>query len=144
LEEQTIFEVKPSYKDYLGWLMISALTILGGIGLILFPLTLLIVWIIVSSRTYRLTNERLVIKTGWIAKNVQEIELYRIQDVTLNQGILQRIFGVGDVAVASIDKSTPDLIIKGIAKPEPIKEVIRKNYRSARKAEGVRTFENVN
>jgi uncharacterized membrane protein YdbT with pleckstrin-like domain len=143
MEEQTLFEIKPSYKAYLGWIIPSALLVLAGIGLILLPLVLLIVWITVSSTSYRLTNERLLVRSGWIAKSVQELELYRVQDVAMSQGILQRIFGVGSVSVVSIDKTTPRLSIKGIADPEAIKEQIRKTYRGARKAEGVRTSENI-
>jgi uncharacterized membrane protein YdbT with pleckstrin-like domain len=143
MEEQTLFEIKPSFRAYLGWIIPSALLTLVGIGLILLPLVLLIVWIVISSTSYRLTNERLLIRSGWIAKSVQEIELYRMQDVALDQGILQRIFGVGSVSVVSIDKTTPRLMIKGIVNPEMIKEQIRKSYRASRKSEGIRTTENI-
>lgn len=143
MEEHTLFEIKPSYKAYLGWIIFSALLIFVGIGLVLLPIVLFITWITTKTASYRLTNERLVVRRGWIAKSVQEIELYRIQDVTMNQGILQRIFGVGGVAVVSVDKTTPTLEIKGIADPESIREQIRKTYRTARKSEGVRTSENV-
>jgi uncharacterized membrane protein YdbT with pleckstrin-like domain len=143
MQEQTFFEIKPSYRAYLGWIIVSSLMILVGIGLVLLPIVLIAAWIAVNTTSYRLTNERLLIKSGLIAKTVQEIELYRVQDVTVSQGILQRLFGVGAVSVVSTDKSTPRLWIKGILAPEAIKEQIRTTYRDARKSEGVRASENI-
>lgn len=141
MQEQTVFDIRPSYKAYLGWIIVSALLIVVGIGIVLLPLVLLRAWMTVSSTSYRLSNERLLVRTGWLSKRVQELELYRVQDVSMEQGILQRLFGVGAVHVISADKTTPKLILKGIAQPEAIKEQVRATYRTARKAEGVRIAE---
>ena len=98
-------------------------------------------WYNIVSRQYRLTTERLFIRSGLIARHVEELELYRVKDLKLQQGILERIFRIGTITVLSTDDTTPVVVLSGIADPEPVKEVIRSQYRAARQREGVRGAE---
>jgi uncharacterized membrane protein YdbT with pleckstrin-like domain len=41
------------------------------------------------------TTFRLVFKTGWIARNTQEVSLNKIEEITLNQSVWGRLFGYG-------------------------------------------------
>ena len=137
-EEQLIFEVKPAARAYLG-------TILAG--LVLLPLFLvggllwLRVWYLVSSTRYRLTTQRLFAQTGLIAKHLEEVELFRVKDVTLSQGMLDRMLGTGTVTVLSTDDTAPRLALAGIRDPLAAKEAIRTAFRAARQREGMRTAE---
>jgi uncharacterized membrane protein YdbT with pleckstrin-like domain len=108
-----------------------------GLGLLLILMT----WLSVKSASYRMTNERLFLKTGIVARRVQEAELYRIKDVAFSQGIVQRLLGVGHVTVVSSDATTPVLTLKSIRNPEQIKETIRSTFRAARRSEGVKVAE---
>lgn len=137
-EEQLIFETKPAARAYLG-------TILAG--LVLLPLFLvggllwLRVWYLVASTRYRLTTQRLFVQTGLIAKHVEEVELFRVKDVTLSQGVLQRMLGVGNVVVLSSDDTAPQLVLAGIPDPLAAKEQLRGAFRAARQREGLRMGE---
>jgi uncharacterized membrane protein YdbT with pleckstrin-like domain len=90
---------------------------------------------------YRLTNQRLFVLTGLFSKETQEIELFRIKDVTVQQSLIERVLGYGRITVTSSDDTTPHLTISGIANPIGIKELIRENYKDARKALGLRATE---
>ena len=46
-----------------------------------------------------LTNKRLVIKRGLISRQTEEMSFNRIEEVNLNQSILQRLLGSGDIRV---------------------------------------------
>ena len=137
-EEQPIFEIKPAWRSRLGLVLWGvALVPVFGIGL----LVLLRAWYLVASVRYRLTTQRLFVQTGLIAKNLEEVELFRVKDVTLRQGVLDRLLGTGTVTVLSTDDTAPVLEIQGILHPLDAKERIRTAFRAARQREGLRTGE---
>jgi len=114
------------------------------IGVVTIPIAVilfLVAWIRIVSTSYRITSQRLFKRTGLIAKHEEEVELYRVQDVKMNQSILQRLLGIGDVSVYSSDRTSPHLLIRGIRAPEQVKETLRTAYREARKTEGVKSAE---
>ena len=69
-------------------------------------LLLLVVWMRMKTYNYRLTTQRLLVRRGWLAKHLNELELYRVKDVVVDQGLLQRVLGYGTVTVLS-DWSIP-------------------------------------
>ena len=71
---------------FLGWLVV---------GIFLFVSMYIEKW----TTERALTNRRLVIKRGLIRRQTEEISLNRIEEVNLNQSILQRILGSGDIRV---------------------------------------------
>ena len=95
-------------------------------------------WILVRtagikmSLRYRLTTHRLFVERGVIARAITEIELFRIDDVSVSQGILDRIFGIGTVSLAASDVDTPKLDLVAVERPVEVKERIRECVRTAR------------
>ena len=74
-----------------------------------------------SFTTYKLTEEKLMIDTGFLSKNEEEIRLYRIMDLTLKRSIFQRLFKVGTIHLCTADKSTPEVDIKCVKDAENVK-----------------------
>ena len=136
-EERPIFELKPACRARLGLLIWGVLLLPVGIGLLL----LLRAWYLVASTRYRLTTQRLFVQTGLVAKKLEEVELFRVKDVTLDQGFVQRLLGVGTVVVLSTDDTAPRLELKGLLRPAETKETLRNAFRTARRREGVRMAE---
>lgn len=93
-----------------------------------------------SFTTYRVTEDKLLVKTGLFSTNEEEVRLYRIMDVTLKRNLLQRMFGVGTIHICSSDKTTPEFDIKNVKQSQAVKnklsdlveEARRKNRVSAR------------
>lgn len=77
-----------------------------------------------SFTKYKLTEEKLIIQTGFFNIKQEEVRLYRIMDVTLNRKIGQRIWRLGTIHCCSADKSTPEFDIKNIKKSEKIKDIL--------------------
>ncbi|MBD5135598.1 MAG: PH domain-containing protein [Lachnospiraceae bacterium] len=77
-----------------------------------------------SFTVYSLTNEKLLITTGFFNKHEEEVRLYRIMDISLNRTLGQRIFGLGTIHVNSADKSTPEFDIKSVKDSEKIKDML--------------------
>ena len=73
---------------------------------------------------YSLTQEKLVIDTGFISRREDEIRLYRILDITLNRPLGQRIWGLGSIRLNTADKSSPEIEIKRIKNAKQVKEML--------------------
>ena len=77
-----------------------------------------------SFTKYRLTEEKIIIETGFFNKTEEEIRLYRIMDLTLKRSFGQRIFGLGTIHCCSGDKSTPEFEIIRIKNSQNVKDLI--------------------
>lgn len=60
---------------------------------------------------YALTEDKLLIRKGFLNLQEEEIRLYRIMDVTLKRSLWERMFGLGTIHCCSADKSTPEFDI---------------------------------
>lgn len=90
---------------------------------------------------YKLTEEKLIIQTGFFNIKQEEIRLYRIMDITLNRKFGQRIFGLGTIHCCSADKSTPEFDIKNIKKSEAVKEILSDKVEQERQRKRVSSRE---
>lgn len=77
-----------------------------------------------SFTVYKLTEEKLLIETGFFSKKEEEIRLYRIMDLTLRRTFGQRLIGVGTIHCCTADKSTPEFDILSVKKPKEVKNLI--------------------
>ena len=77
-----------------------------------------------SFTVYKLTEEKLLVETGFFSKKEEEVRLYRILDLTLRRSFFQRIFGVGTIHCCTADKSTPEFDILKVKKPAEVKEML--------------------
>lgn len=89
-------------------------------------------WIAALTTRYKLTNERLITTNGFISKRVEEVELFRVNDVSLKQGVMERVFGLGDVFLETTDASRPEPNLKDIKNPERVKDMVRQASRAER------------
>ncbi len=75
-----------------------------------------------SFTVYKLTEEKLIIESGFFSKKEEEVRLYRILDLTLNRPFGQRLFGLGTIHCCTADKSTPEVDILRIKNSRDVKE----------------------
>jgi uncharacterized membrane protein YdbT with pleckstrin-like domain len=69
-----------------------------------------------------LTNKRVVFKKGIISRSTEEMKLKSVETVEIEQGVLGRIFGYGDVKVTG--RGISDVVFKGVADPIAVKKQI--------------------
>jgi len=72
-----------------------------------------------------LTTDRLITRSGVIAKHSKEIPLERINDVTFKQSIVERMLGAGDLLLDSSGDLGPARIT-AVQKPEEVQLLIYK------------------
>jgi membrane protein YdbS with pleckstrin-like domain len=81
---------------------------LAAIALMLFFLfRLLFKWLSWKNRKFRITNDRIETERGILSKKIQNMDMWRVQDLALTQTFIQRLFGHGQIHIMSSDKDTP-------------------------------------
>ena len=133
--EVVIFEGRPSWRSILGFyvlglLAVGAATAIGvlagggGIGAAAGGAILLIVliwgWLKRINTRYAITNRRLHIRRGILSRHIEETRLDRVQDVKVQQGLGQRLLGVGTVDFGTSAESGAGFRFEGIANPDAV------------------------
>ncbi|MEK3749221.1 PH domain-containing protein [Paenibacillus sp. FSL E2-8871] len=90
-----------------------------------------------NTTTYTITSQRIMVKTGLIGKNVEEIELLRVRDLSVAQSIMDRMLGIGTLTVFSDDASAPQLLFRKIHDAQTVKDVLRKAVRDEKIANNI-------
>lgn len=86
-----------------------------------------------SFTTYRIEEEKVNIRKGLLRTVEDDTLMYRIQDVKLVTGFLERIFRLGTVVCYSSDVTDPMLELKHIRRAREIKDYILSTSESERR-----------
>jgi membrane protein YdbS with pleckstrin-like domain len=95
----------------------------------------------IKATRYELTSQRLKIITGIVDRKEVEIELFRLRDLSLEQGFLQRIANVGTVVALSSDKDAPAIHLQWVNNPDAVKDKLRTFIMEARRTTGTRDID---
>lgn len=96
-----------------------------------------------SFTKYCLTNEKILMTTGFLTQQEDEVRLYRITDITLKRTFRDRVWGVGSIHCCSGDKTSPEFNIMRIKRPVEVKEMLSDMVERERKANGINLHESV-
>jgi uncharacterized membrane protein YdbT with pleckstrin-like domain len=148
--EQALWSGGFSAKAMIGsWLLGAAATIgvvaVGAlflpVALVAVPLIWLVLLLILAYRKlfvrYELTNQRFIHRTGILKRVTDRIEVIDIDDVTCEQGIVQRLLGVGTIKISSSDRTHPQLALQGIDDVKHIADTIDEVRRKERRRRGL-------
>ncbi|WP_157764128.1 zinc ribbon domain-containing protein [Paenibacillus borealis] len=90
-----------------------------------------------NTTRYTITSQRIMVKSGLIGKDVEEIELLRVNDFSVTQSIPDRILGIGTLTILSDDASSPQLPFRKIRKVQTVKDVLRQAVRNEKVANNI-------
>ncbi len=96
--EETLYEGAPSLIPGLGSLALAVLTL---------GLALIYLWARRGGTTYRVTSQRIVVESGLFSRKLEQVDLYRVNDFTVERPFSQRVMGTGNLTMTTFDKSTP-------------------------------------
>ncbi len=138
--ERVIYQGHPSWRAIIGFYLKGiavgvaagalAAAVNEGIELGLFALaiiagiTILAGFIKRVATVYTITDRRLNIKKGIIARKVQETRLQRVQNVNFNQGVYERVMQIGDVEFTTAGTEESNFVFAGVAQPEQVVEQV--------------------
>ena len=93
------------------------------------------------STRYVVTTQRVKILRGFLSKDIQEIELFRVKDTAAQQTFFLRMFGIGNIRILSGDAKTPNLVLLAIPKPFELRERLRSEVMVLRQRFNVRELD---
>ena len=85
----------------------------------------------VYATSYTVTSERVIQRKGLLSRRVSEVEISDIRNVQVNQGITQRIFGIGNVGISTAGQSGVEIVFAGIKRPQPVADMIREQRKKS-------------
>ena len=157
--EETLWEGRYSPKAMLGAVVLAAVaTIALVVGGVYFqnwivPLGLAaVLWLVVVAMLaqrrlgihYKMTNQMFYDQRGIMTRTTNRIEAIDIDDVTWQQGVLDRMTGVGNIKISSRDRTDPVFWMRGIENVEQVAQLIDKARRAERLRRGFMTIEQTN
>lgn len=89
------------------------------------------------SISYTLTSQRLIHEHGLLWRRTDRIEAIDIDDVTFDQGPIERMMGVGTVKITSSDQTTPEFSLVGIEDVRRIATLVDEVRRKERRKRGL-------
>jgi hypothetical protein len=131
LVEKLLFSGHPAPLYSLGRWILTILT-LGIAGLCY--------WIASLSTRFEITTQRVRIERGVFSKSRQDTEIYRIDDISLEQPLGMRMLGHAILFLRSTDRSTPEIRLYGVPGLAPLAEKLRECALRERERRGVRVW----
>jgi uncharacterized membrane protein YdbT with pleckstrin-like domain len=131
--EQTLWKGSPSAaQDF--WLNLSCLLVLP------IPWALWRWWHR-SSHRIEITTERVRVTQGILTKRTDELELYRVRDMTFLQPFILGLCGRGDLRLDTDDVTTPVVVLPCIPADRSLRDELRKAVESCRDRKRTRVAE---
>ena len=145
--ETLIFEGHPSWRSTLEYYIkgLAVALIAGGVAAaataiddtIDWPLVIVVALIVESvalligfvrrwTTVYTITNQRLRIKRGLIARRVQQTDIDRVQNVNTAQSVLDRILQVGSVEFDTAGTDDSEFRFDGVEDPDEVVQAVDK------------------
>jgi uncharacterized membrane protein YdbT with pleckstrin-like domain len=132
-QEEVLFEGPPAIIHSVG----SLLLVIATLGLAF-------IWLYFKrgGTASRITNQRIVIDRGILSKKMEQLDLYRIQDFTVDRPLGQRLMGTGNIRLTTFDKTSPVVELFALKTDVvTLYEVLRRAVEANKVARGVRTVD---
>lgn len=150
--EQAIWRGRPAWRSFSGmwmiWLVLCATALVSAYRRAGATSTLVtVVWLFVAGAgaallvrelliilglRYRLTTQRLFIHRGILTRVTDQMELLRISDVRLRQGVIDRLVNTGDLEIFGTDETDETVTLESILAPAEVAESLRLHVRAVR------------
>jgi uncharacterized membrane protein YdbT with pleckstrin-like domain len=105
--------------DWPSWTRWAAL-VAGALLFLAFAVRGFLSWV---TSHFVVTSDRLIHRSGWLAKQSMEMPLERVNDVSFHQTVFERIVGAGDLVIESGGEYGQNFF-RDIRKPEEVQKTI--------------------
>ncbi len=146
--ERELYEGRPSWRALISFylagiglailvvvivgLLVAAWAVAIVIAAAIAGLTLVIGYLRRIATKYLITTQRLRISRGIVRKNVQETRLERVQNVNYQQGVLDRLLGVGNVDFDTAGTDDSEFRFEWVNGPEDVVRAVDRAVEEAR------------
>ena len=98
-------------------------------------------WLKTASTSYHFAKSRLTWRTGLLSRSAESLELYRVADVTMNQTLFQRLFGVGRIVLRTADANHREVVLEGVPGPDRFRDWLTDAVQQTRRERGMREIQ---
>ncbi|MCW1886779.1 PH domain-containing protein [Luteolibacter flavescens] len=151
MSEEVLWKGSPSQvlnlgKYVVGILLTVGLAIAGafpGLQLLWIALVLPLgwmLWVFIETKSIRheLTTERIKLSAGVFNQKLDDVELYRVKDTSMERPFWYRVFGLSTLIIETSDRSQPRIEIKAVRNGDGLRETLRKQVEFWRDRKRVR------
>jgi endogenous inhibitor of DNA gyrase (YacG/DUF329 family) len=111
--DTVLAEVRPSWWKFF-WLLVFFWLIIP----------LIVAWARRASVKLRIYPGRITLERGLLSKSYREFDARDIRSVEIDQGLLARMVGIGDLTISTAATVDPDEDIDGIPDPKAVRDLI--------------------
>ncbi|TYB74477.1 PH domain-containing protein [Bizionia gelidisalsuginis] len=121
MEEKEIWKGSPSQWTNFGTYVICLL-----FSWLIIPIFIAI-WrfLVVKTWEIEITEQRLIVEKGVLSKSTEELELYRVKDIRLDQPFFLRLVGLSNITLVTSDRSHSVVRIPAISEGKNLREKLR-------------------
>jgi membrane protein YdbS with pleckstrin-like domain len=105
--------------------------------ILLAVITVFVPTLLARSIRYRVSNYRIDYERGLLAKNIDTLELWHVEDLHFHQSLMDRVLNVGSITVVAHDDTLPALTLRGIPNPRPLYEMLKQRVIAVKRQRGV-------
>ena len=119
--EQELFSTNEAMlRSHPIWFFICLVLCFFGIGFVI----LAIWWLKSKGSKFTVTTKRTTLRFGLFSKHTSEVWHRDIRNLQVHQGFIQRLLGVGTIAISSAGQGDIEIIFPGLKDPEGVKSTI--------------------
>jgi uncharacterized membrane protein YdbT with pleckstrin-like domain len=137
--EKVIYQGHPSWRAILGFYLLGIgiglavgfivkLADSTGTGIVvgaaIIGITVLAGLVKRIATVYTITDRRLNIKRGIVARKVQETRIQRVQNVNFSQSVYERVMQIGNVEFTTAGTEESNFVFEGVGQPEQVVEQV--------------------
>jgi membrane protein YdbS with pleckstrin-like domain len=121
MEEKVIWEGRPSQWTNFGTFVLCFL-----FSWLVIPIFIAL-WQYLVVRLWKIevTDQRIIETKGVLSKTTDELELYRVKDIRLEEPFLLRLVGLSNIVLNTSDRTHPQVKIPAISNGQSLREELR-------------------
>lgn len=107
------------------------------VAILLAVLAFVLPWLVTRTTCYRITNYRIDYERGVLKKQIDTMELWHVDDISFEQGFVDRMMNIGSIRILSDDRTTPRLDLDGLPNARAIFDQLRQRVITVKRQRGV-------
>ncbi len=137
MEEKQLWKGSPSQINNLGLYIFCALTCWLIVPVII------ALWRFLTTQNWQIeiTDQRIIVQKGMLSRKTDELELFRVKDIRLEEPFMLRLFGLSNIILVTSDRTDKIEIIPAIKDGKQLREQIRNAVDKRRDVKKVREFD---
>lgn len=107
--------------------LIAKYRVIVGLSLMAAALLVFLFKIIkLKSTSYRISTDRIERSRGLLGKRIDNLDMFRIIDMSLNRGFFDGLVGIGIVVLITTDKTDPEFRFEKVGRAKQLYDIIKK------------------